>query len=171
MKYKRSRWKQGSVYAIPLADGSFGICQAIDSMMKNIIYIAVFSYHFDEVPTEIPSLKKEDILSLGATWRQHLNNGSWATIGVTDPIVEKRDFPNEAFAPSYVGAKHSDGGLFSKFLSACFGLRPWNTMAKEDYFEAYLNTNNRRPSKLKILDPEARMKYRSEVLGFEAKFL
>ncbi|OIQ43607.1 MAG: hypothetical protein BM560_05505 [Roseobacter sp. MedPE-SWde] len=140
-------------------------------MRENVIYIAVFSYNFDDIPTEIPSLEEEDILSLGATWRQDLNNGSWATIGVSDPVVEKRDFPNEAFAPSYVGATYSDGGVFSRFLSACFGLIPWNSMADEDCFEAYLNTNNRRPSKLRILDPEARVKYRSDVLGIEAEFL
>lgn len=170
MKYKRFRWKRGAVYGIPLADASFGVCQAVDTMMTNVVYIAVFSYHFDELPNVVPNLAKENILSLGATWRQQLNNGSWPGIGVTEPVVEKCDFPNEATADNgYIGAKHSEAGLYAKFLSACFGLTPWNTMFDQDYWEEYLNTMNARPDRIKILDPNARTKYRTEILGIEAE--
>lgn len=125
MKFRRSRWKPGTVYGIPLADGSFGIGQSIDAMWESVIYIAVFSYHFDRLPVAPPHLEAEDILSLGAVLRPDLNNGSWATIGIAEPIVGKQDFPNEAFSTSgYVGAEFSSGGVFSEFLSACFGLTP-----------------------------------------------
>lgn len=168
MGFKRVRWKQGTVYGIPLADGSFGLCQAIDAMMTNIIYIAVFSYRFESLPEHAPILDKKNILSLGATWRQSLNNGSWAFIGVCDPVLEKSMFPNENFADvGYVGAKHSDAGLYSKFLSACFGITPWNTMSEHDYWEEYLNTKNARPNTIIVLDTEARDSYRRNILGIK----
>ena len=168
MSFKRVRWKSGSVYAIPLTDGSFGICQAIDTMMPNVIYIAVFSYKFDELPEEIPPLNKRDVLNLGATWKQSLNNGSWAGLGETFPIVQKSDFPNEQFAhDGYIGAKNADAGVFSKFLSACFGLIPWNTMFDPNYWEEYLNTPHKRPEGIRVLNQEKREKYRVEVMGIK----
>ncbi|NNN99465.1 hypothetical protein FKQ62_08255 [Vibrio sp. B1-2] len=169
MSFKRVRWEQGSVYGIPLEDGSFGICQAIDLMMPNVVYIAVFSYQFKELPETIPTLKRSDILSLGATWKQDLNNGTWASIAKCEPIVRKADFPNEAFAEDdYIGAVTSDSGLYSEFLAACFGLIPWNTMFKPNYWDEYLNSGKSRPSSVKVLSEDARNKYRSEVMGVKS---
>ncbi len=169
MSFKRVRWKQGSVYGIPLDDGGFGLCQAIDLMMPNVVYIAVFSYQFKELPETIPPLNRSDILSLGATWKQDLNNGKWASIGICEPIVGKSEFPNEAFAEDgYIGAVTSDSGLYSKFLAACFGLEPWNTMFDPKYWDKYLNSDNTRPSSVNVLSEDARNQYRNEVMGIKS---
>ena len=169
MSFKRARWEQGSVYAIPLKDGSFGVCQAIDLMMPNVVYIAVFSYQFKELPETIPPLSRSDILSLGATWKQELNNGTWASLGKCEPVVVKSDFPNEEFAEDgYVGAVTSDAGIYSNFLAACFGLTPWNTMFDPNYWDEYLNSGSSRPSSVNILSEVARNKYRSEELGVKS---
>lgn len=168
MSFKRVRWKPGTVYAIRLTDGSFGICQAIDTMMPDVIYIAVFSYRFDKVPDVVPVLDSKDVLNLGATWKQSLNNGTWAGLGEASPVAEKSDFPNEQFAhDGYIGAKHSDVGIYSNFLSACFGLIPWNTMFDPNYWEEYLNTPHIRPESIKILSKTERKKYRFEVMGIK----
>jgi hypothetical protein len=46
--FKRSRWKPGSVYALPLADGSFGIAQAVVASpgLAGVINVAVFDYRY-----------------------------------------------------------------------------------------------------------------------------
>lgn len=67
MKFRRSRWKPGTVYGIPLADGSFGIGQSIDAMWESGIYIAVFSYHFDRLPVAPPPLGSG---RYSVTWRR-----------------------------------------------------------------------------------------------------
>ena len=160
MQFKRARWKSGSVYGVPLAGDGYGICQAIENMLPNAVYIAVFSYHFEKAPANLPPLDKRDILSLGATWKQQLNNGTWLHLGVSEPVVRKIEFPNEKYAANgYVGAQHSDAGLYSKFLSACFGLIPWNGMFREDFWEDYLNARHPRPSGIWLLDSEEREKY------------
>lgn len=165
MKYKRKIWKPGAVYGLPLTDGSFGVCQAIEAMWPTVIYIAVFSHRFEHLPAEVPPLNRDDVLSLGATWRPQLNNGSLPFLGSAAPVVSKRDFPNEAFSEiGYVGAQHSDIGLYSDFLDACFGLTPWNTMFEEDWWENYLNTKHPRPPAIRTLDAQAREKYRAEML-------
>jgi len=154
------------VFGIPLADGSFGIIQAIDIMLVNVIYIAVFSDRYEYLPSNIISLKNDNLISLQATWKQDLNNGSWANICTIEPAVKKVDFPNEKFSESgYVGAKHASGGMFNRFLNAYHGIEPWNVMADERYWDTYLNVGKSRPEEAFCLNDEERNKYRSEILG------
>ncbi len=154
------------VFGLPLEDGSFGIAQAIDSMWENVVYVAIFSDRFDELPESIVNLDPENIVSLGATWKQDLNNGSWAKIGTLHPVVTKSQFPNEKYADSgYVGATNSDAGLFCKFLSAYHGLKPWNVMHQEDYWDKYLNAGKGAPSTIIVLNAQQREKCRLEVMG------
>ena len=154
------------VFGLPLEDGSFGIAQAIDSMYQNVVYVAIFSDRYDEIPESICDLDAKNIISLGATWKEDLNNGRWAKIEIMDPIIDRSTFPNEQYADSgYINATISDAGLFSKFLSAYHGVTPWNVMYKEDYWNQYLNAGKRQPSNIIILSPIEREKYRSEVFS------
>lgn len=130
-KFKRTRWKEGMVFGIPLDDGSFGLAQAIGLLMENIVHVAVFSIRFKDLPSTVHSLDKRDIVSLNATWTQDLNSGTWTKLGILEPCVEKSDFPNQKLKDrGLVGVKCSDAGLFSKFLSSYHGLRPWNEMLR-----------------------------------------
>ena len=154
------------VFAIPLEDGTFGIAQAIDSMLENVIYVAIFSNRYEALPKNINHLDKDAVISLNATWKQDLNNGTWAKICVLPPVVKKSDFPNEKFAHNgYIGAKHSSAGLFNDFLSAFHGIVPWNVMANEMYWDEYLNNGNGRPNTARLLSPQERVQYRKEVMG------
>jgi hypothetical protein len=160
--HKRVRWSPGAVDAVPLSDGSFGIAQAIDAMMVNIIYVALFSDRSSELPAVPPSLHRENIVALTATWRQHLNRGDWPYLSQVPLCVPKSAFPNERFAGAgYVGAKHSDAGLLALFLSAYHGLVPWNVMYKEDYYDGFLAPGVPRPASAIILDPAAKAEYQA----------
>ena len=168
MTGKRSRWAPGAVYAVPLADGSFGFAQAIDAMMDNVIYVALFDNRVHEAPSGPPVLDRQRVVSLAATWRQHLNRGDWAPLGVVAPVVRKSDFPNERFARAgYVGAKHYDAGILADFLSAYQGLLPWNVLYDEGYYDHLLAPGVARPSTVRVLDGEARTAYRSAQAGRE----
>ncbi len=154
------------IYGLPLEDGTFGLAQAIDSMWENVIYIAIFSDKYEEIPESVESLNVDNIISFGATWKQDLNNGSWAKIGVLAPVVDKSQFPNERYADSgYIGATNSDAGVFNDFLSAYHGLAPWNVMYKEDFWDKYLNAGKSAPSSILVLSSQERDKYRLEVMG------
>lgn len=163
---KRVRWAPGAVYAVPLTDGSYGLAQAIDAMMVNVIYVALFAARLPAVPEVVPELRPETIVSLAATWRQDLDRGDWPYVGGAPLVVRKAAFPNERFAASgYVGAKHYDAGILADFLSAYHGLLPWNVMHVEDYYDRLLAPGVPRPDTAQLLDPAARAAYRAEHFG------
>lgn len=165
---KRVSWAAGAVYAVPLGDGSYGLAQAIDAMMVNVIYVALFAARVPELPAAPPPLRREAVVALTATWRQHLNRGDWPYIGEAATVVRKGAFPSEQFAKAgYVGARHYDAGLLAKFLAAYHGLLPWNVMHVEDYYDRLLAPGVSRPAAAVLLDPAARAAYRAEKFGID----
>jgi hypothetical protein len=160
---KRVEWEYGAVFAVPLIDGSYGIGQAIGSMMTNIVHSAFFSTRFQSLPSSLPALRRDDVVALLSTWKQSLNFGEWPILGVARFIVEASEFPNERFRDAgYVGATHYDEGIVQEFLSAYHGLTPWNTSYDERYYDALLREGVARPTAAIILPAEARQKYRVE---------
>ena len=158
---KRTRWAPGVVYAVPLTDGSYGVAQAVDAMMVNVIYVALFRSRLQSLPDASPSLSRSDVVALTATWRRDLENGDWPVLGSADLAVEKAEFPNERFASKgYIGAKHFDAELLAEFLSAYHGLLPWNVSYEEDAYDQMLAPGICRPDSAIVLDPEARNAYR-----------
>ena len=168
-KPKRTRYKPGMVYAVPLADGSYGLAQAGSAMFPTVIYVALFLDRLDAPPTELPSLDSSRLVSLTATWRKNLNNGEWLPLGVTDLSQSLREHPTERLAAAgYVGAKHYDTGLLSEFLSACHGALPWNVMYDPAFYEELLIPGSGRPDRALILGEKERTLYRREFFGVEA---
>ena len=156
-------------YAIPLADGSFGIAQAGDAMMTNVIYVALFVERYRELPLPPLPLYAISAVALAATWRQALNRGEWLSLSYEPQIFEKTAFPNERFAESgYVGAKTYDAGILTDFLSAYHGLVPWNVMHDENFYDQFLLPGVERPRSVVLLDHEARKTYRRESFGVDA---
>lgn len=164
-RFPRSRWKAGTVYALPLFDNTFGFGQAVTAMWPTLIYVALFSYHLPAVPKITPQLLRRDVVALVATWRQHLNGGRFATVGVAKPVVEKHEFPNERFAEAgYIGARHYDSGLLCDLLSAYFAITPWNVMYDEDCWDTMLAPGISRPDNAIILSPRDRERYRATLI-------
>ena len=156
-------------YAVPLSDGSFGVAQAGEAMMTNVIYVALFNNRLASLPDDPPQLQRDAVVALSATWRQALNRGDWPSLKLVPEIFAKSDFPNERFARSgYVGAKHYDAGGLCKFLSAYHGLIPWNVMYDPGYYDQFLLPGAKRPDCALLLGPEARAKYRREVMHVDA---
>ena len=157
------------VFAVPLPDGSFGLAQAVDAMMVNIIYVALFSDRFPGLPQSTVAPRTSSAVALSATWRQHLNRGDWPSIGVAPPVFKKAQFPAERFALSgYVGAKHYDAGILADLLAAYHGLIPWNGMHDESYYDHFLLPGRKRPATALVLGAAERDAYRRDHLGVGA---
>jgi hypothetical protein len=155
------------VYAVPLADGSFGVAQVgeVQGPFIKVIYVALFAERYAHLPDEVPSLNSESAVSLVATWVQSLNRGEWISLGVAPEIFKKSEFPNEEYASNgYVGAKNYDAGLLAGFLSALHGLLPWNVMHDPAYYDKLLRPGLVRPKAAMILNESEREKYRREVM-------
>jgi len=154
------------IYGVPLTDGSFCFAQAVDAMMTNVVYVALFADRVSAEPDAAPDLVGREPVSLSATWRQDLNGGTWKALDVQPLTCAKTAFPNERFAAAgYVGAKHYDSGILAEFLEAYHGLLPWNAMADENYFDKLLAPGVPRPSSAVILDAASRTAYRLEKFG------
>jgi hypothetical protein len=152
------------VYAVPLSDGSFCFAQAVVDAMTNVIDIAVFRTRLDKLPSEPPNLERSDLISLSATWRQALNRGDWAALGITTPAVDRLDCPNQKLIESgtTVGIRTSDPGIIEGLLNAWFGLEPWNVMYKDDYYDAMLAPGVTRPASALVLSQTDRVAYRAK---------
>lgn len=151
------------VYAVPLADGSFGFAQAGETQegFVNVIYVALFLDRHSCIPDEPPCLRREQVVSLAATWRKNLNRGDWRSVGMSPELFAKLEFPNEAFAEKgYVGARNYDAGILTDFLSACHGLLPWNVMHDPEYYDHLLCAGVARPRSALVLSESAREDYR-----------
>jgi|TARA_R100000455_G_C6243530_1_gene101814 hypothetical protein len=169
MQPKRTRYKPGMVYAVPLTDGSYGLAQAGEAMFPTVIYVALFLARFDAPPSEPPKLHSSGLISLTATWRKNLNNGQWLPLGLAEITPSLLEHPTEDLAAAgYVGAKHYDAGLLSEFLSACHGALPWNVMHDPKYYERLLLPGSGRPEKAVVLGEAERTAYRREVFGVVA---
>jgi hypothetical protein len=170
--YNRSRWQTGMVYAIPLGDSTFCFAQAIVPVMVNVIDIAIFAHRIESLPTTIPPLVRSEIIALGATWRQDLNCGRWASLGVCSPIIEANEFPNQRILQSGgVRTSHSTAGLWEDLLEAWYGLLPWNVMFEEDYFDKKLAPGVSRPSSAVVLSPADRESFRAEMAARRASLV
>ena len=164
-QHRGPRYKPGMVYAVPLADKSYGLAQAGAAMFTHVIYVALFMDRFEAVP-EAPELAPSRVVSLTATWRKDLNKGEWIPLCVTDLTPGLVKHPTENLvAGGYVSAKHYDAGLLSEFLSACHGALPWNVMHDPAYYEKLLMPGASRPEKIVMLGEEERAAYRREVFG------
>src|SRR5262249_8704383 len=65
-KFKRSRWKPGNVYALPLVDGSFGIAQAIVATpgLPGVLNIAVFDNRFPALSECCKTVARNRVIAL-----------------------------------------------------------------------------------------------------------
>jgi len=159
--FKRSRWKPGFVYAVPLADRSFGIAQAIAPVETWAVDLALFSSRFAELPRELPLLDRSDVVSIQATWRPVLNGGWWAKLGAAPLVVRPEECPNQqllAQGGRGTGCTNSSQGLVEDFLSSYHGLIPWNLYPAFD-FDKRLCQGVARPNAAKILDAASLLLY------------
>jgi hypothetical protein len=143
---KRIKWVHGDIFAVPLADGSFGIVQAVDHWMPHWVYTAVTDLRMEALPATPPD-QPARVISLIAVSDDEFNFGAFTRIGASaTALAQRNDFPNERFAGSgYVGAKSYTGGIVVNFLSAWHGLASWTVYKDPEYFDKLLVQGIQRP--------------------------
>ena len=144
---KRIQWEHGDVFAVPLADGSFGVVQAVDQWTpEGGVYVAVTDQRAESVPTVAVLDPNVRVIALMAVIDNAFDRGWFPRIGPAEPLVCRADFPNERFAQSgYVGAKSYTGGIVVAFLSAWYGLTPWTGYHDPEFFDKLLMSGVERP--------------------------
>jgi hypothetical protein len=147
---KRIKWGVGDLFAIPLKDKDFGILQAVDLMMTNVVYVAIFKNKIANIQEKI-QLYPADIISLIAITKEGLDFGYFKHLDNYKLVANRKEFNNEKFATAaYVGAKMYDFGLVSDFLNAYHELDYWNNWANPNYLDEFLTDLDKKPKTLKI---------------------
>jgi hypothetical protein len=143
---KRVKWNNGAVFAVPLADGSFGVAQAIDHWIPHAVYVALTNLRVKSTADPIPSLHRSKVISLLAVNDRALDFGEWKLLCEMPLLAARLDFPNERFrANGYVGGKSYDGGIAAAFLSAYHALVPWDCYYRPDYLDEMLLSPDLKP--------------------------
>lgn len=160
--FKKTCWKSGYVFALPLADGSFGIAQAIAPLHEWAVDLVLFSDRFATVPDAVPPLHRANVVSIHATWQRVLNSGRWAKVGTAACVIQPHECPNQKLLSSCGtgGAyQHSTDDGLQNFLSAYHGLIPWN-LCEGLEFDQKLHCGVNRPKTARVLDEASLWLYR-----------
>ena len=155
---KKVQWKPGDLFGVALPDGQYVLGQALGVMgeFTNVVNCAFFDIRFQpSVVSNAPSLELSKLIAVVSTTRDLLDGGYWPIVAHAPISINKRDWPNEQFArKGYVGAETHGSGIVRNFLSAYYGLFPWNGYKDPEYFDKLLMSPSKKPpnSALKLND-------------------
>jgi hypothetical protein len=147
---KKHNWEFGDIFLVNLKDKTYGIIQVIDSMMKNVVYVAITNHKISDLQ-QIPKLNSKNLISLIAITKEGLDFGEFKTVERQNEIVSRIDFKNEKLSEQgYVGAKIYDYGLVEDFLNAYHKLDYWNDWFNPNYLDEFLIDIKLKPNNLKL---------------------
>jgi hypothetical protein len=149
-KRKKIEWKFGDVFLIPLKNDLYGIGQVLDLQMENIVRCALYNETVNS-PADFDiekSCLKDNLISLVASTREQLDYGVWEVKGSKKIEIPKKDYPNEKFRGSWIGAKHFDAGLLEDFLKAYHKIIVWDDWFNPNYLDQFLVDISKKPKEL-----------------------
>jgi hypothetical protein len=156
-------WDTGDVFLVPLLDKSFAIGQVLSKVNCTC---ALYLFRSLTKPTitqgEFKALKPISILHLSNG--DFLNNGTWEILfkgkATLSPNKGHGGRMGDIGSISYGGCK-----ALTNLANAFWGLTPWNTLHKQDYYDNMLLKNISRPETANILSAVERKQYRFTKYG------
>lgn len=148
---KKRRWDAGSVFLIPLKDGTDCVGQVIDreKSVLNSVAIAIFDLRGGwSSGQEIPPFCAEDVFSTILATKDLLDSGRWAvldreTIKISDDMKPYEDLRSDGF----IGARVYGSGVVEEFVNAFYGLAPWDDWYVPDFLDGMLISPDKKPIK------------------------
>ena len=146
---KRQPWRTGSVFLLPLADGSSCVGQVLsrEPDALNSVEIALFDIQATwEDPVDLPELDGDRVFSRLLVTKDLLNSGRWK-------VVASREVPAALFDGSidalrsrgFVGAKILGSGIVEEFANAFYGLMPWDDWYIPNFLDDFLISIDKKP--------------------------
>src|SRR4051794_16441983 len=96
---KRVKWDHGDLFAVPLADGSFGIVQAVDHWMTNWVYTAVTNRRTKEIPSTFKLDGETRVIALIAVSDNGFDFGTFFRIGPAGASRASQELSERAVCP------------------------------------------------------------------------
>lgn len=146
---QRQKWEVGSVFVIPLMDGSGCIAKVVgrERQILNSATVAIFDARQDASVDEVPILRSEDVFSLVLVTKDLLDSGRWKVISGTGekPVGELSPYENLR-SNGFIGAKVRGSALVEEFVNAFYGFAYWDDWYVPDYLDGYLIGPEKKPS-------------------------
>jgi len=149
-------WKVGDVFAISMADETFGFGQVLGKHLEQPT-CALFDARADRPLADIEEVVTSPTIAILHCDAKHLLSGRWQVIGNAPPVNDPWSGPcgHRSFGRTW-------GGL-GELAEAWFGLRPWNGLSDAKFYEGFLLPGVKRPEKAKVLSPEERTRHLSQM--------
>jgi len=146
---KKRRWDEGSVFLIPLKDGTECVGQVIgrEKSVLNSVAIALFDLKGRWSSGQgLPSLRAEDVFSTVLATKDLLDSGRWPVlneewVSVSDGMRPYEDLRKDGF----IGAKVRGSGIVEEFVNAFYGLAYWDDWYVADYLDGLLISPDKKP--------------------------
>ena len=125
----------GDVFWITLTDGSKALGQIVEinKEVLNSITCAFFDER-NEVPKDL-----SNPFSIQFVTKDLFTNGTWRRVSNRTVQVSKSLLPyRETMKDGWIGAEIIGSGNINTFISAFYGLRDWNEMYDDDYYQKLL---------------------------------
>ena len=157
MKRKSKPTDIGTVFAVPLSDGSSVLGQVVGEQREvlNSVTCAFFNHRTSSTSSDVPDLVTLHPIAIQFITRDLLNKRVWKPLDVRKVTVDKNLFPfEETRSKGWVGAKMIGSGIIINFLEAFFGLRPWDMMKDPAYFDRLLVSPELKPKEVTYKIPQ-----------------
>ena len=154
---KPQKWHIGGIFFIRLSDNTFVFGQILPKDEYSNI-CALFLLRKNNQDYSIDELKQTKILTVLGVGMDCINDGTYKIIGDSVPLVD----------PSMRINKNTSYGsdVLKDLAEAYFGLKPWNILYRENYYDDLLMNGLMPPENAIVLKPNERLKYRKE-LGWD----
>lgn len=164
---RRKTWDVGNLFAVPLADGSYGLGQVVGREENMLNSISCAFYRTRVSASDLASVggvpDESELIAVQFTTKDLLTKRVWRVLGAYPVELPHHLFPHEdRRGQNWIGAEMVGSGSMVNLLNAYFGLAPWNVMFEEDYFDQLLAPGVRRPPTAIVLNPADREAYRRE---------
>ncbi|MGY1410772.1 Imm26 family immunity protein [Luteimonas sp. A611] len=149
MAGKKKRWDRGSVFLVPLKDGTECVGQVIgrEKSVLNSVAIALFDLKGKwSAEQKIPSLRSDDIFSTVLATKDLLDSGRWVVLDDEAVKIAAGMKPYEDLRRGgFIGARVHGSGVVEEFVNAFYGLMPWDDWYVPDFLDAMLISPDKKP--------------------------
>lgn len=151
MAKKAIKFGPGNVFLIPLEDKeTYGVGQVIE-ITKEALNSVICGFYDLRVGRDfdVTEAVPERLIAVQFTTPDLLENGVWPIVGQAEPVNPNDYFDLDGLkANGYIGAEIEGSAIIRKFLSAYFGLIPWNCYYRDDYFDGMMLYPENKPKEI-----------------------
>jgi hypothetical protein len=149
MGRKKTAWKTGDNFLVPLEDGTYGQGQVLGYELHALDspICAFSSQRFETMPESLGPIPATGLIAVLFVTRDLLDRGGWKIVNNGSILIPWQRFLDvEGLRrKGFVGAKIYGSRIIANFLSAYHRLLPWNGYFDPNYFDELLISPDRKP--------------------------